>query len=641
LIAELAMIKNILEGGKCLYIVPLRALAMEKFEEFKKWEKIGVKIGISIGDYESKDEWLGEKDIIVATSEKADSLLRNKSSWLKDINCLVVDEIHLLDSVDRGAVLEILITKLRTFNSKIRILALSATIPNADELANWLNATLIKSNWRPVPLFEGIYLRGVLELYKDGMLIEKRRIPSRDPILALVADCLEKGGKVLIFESTRRFAEHTAEKISRITSEYVESNHETSKRILEENEGEISQKLAECVKFGCAFHHAGLLNSQRKIVEDNFKRGKIYAVVSTPTLAAGVNLPARRVIIKSYYRFEEYGSFPIKTLEYKQMAGRAGRPGLDQKGEAILIAKTKNEKERIFERYIIGEPERILSKLGTEPNLRFHSLSLLTENFDTLDTLESFFSKTFFFYQYESSIKWELEQVLRRLEKWHMVHFEQDKICTTELGEIVCRLYIDPLTGYIFFDTLSKKKHLSEIEILYTLCRTPNMEIIPIKSKDSWIEDEISKIKNMEIPPEYTTEYDFFLSQIKTAFCIKDWINEVDEDLICSKYGIAPGDLRRITEAGEWLSYSLFKIARYLNHPQADKLKKYEKRIKYGIKEELTELVELKGIGRNRARKLYEFGIKSKEDIIKKKDKLPMIIGKKIAENILKQVGVS
>ena len=168
------------------------------------------------------------------------------------------------------------------------------------------------------------------------------------------------------------------------------------------------------------------------------------------------------------------------------------------------------------------------------------------------------------------------------------------------------------------------------------------MEIIPVKSKDLWLEDEISKINNdLEIPPEYSPEYDFFLSQIKTAFCIRDWINEMDEDEICLKYDIAPGDLRRIIETGEWLAHSLFRISSYLKHPQTDKLRLFEKRIKYGIKEELVDLVKFKGIGRSRARKLYEYGIKSEEDIIKKKDRLPFILGKKIAENILKQVEVT
>jgi len=220
----------------------------------------------------------------------------------------------------------------------------------------------------------------------------------------------------------------------------------------------------------------------------------------------------------------------------------------------------------------------------------------------------------------------------------HMISIDAEKISITELGKIVCKLYIDPLTGYIFFNELKDCSPMSEIKLLYTICKSPDMEILPVRSKDSWIEDEIHKIKEIDIPPDYSPEYDFFLSQIKTAFCLKDWINEVHEDDICDKYGIGPGDLRRITETGEWLAHSIFKIAHYLGHPQCKDMLDLEKRIKYGVKRELLELVDLKGIGRKRARRLYDYGIKSKKDIVEKRDRIPLIIGKKVAENVLNQV---
>jgi len=641
LIAELAMVKDVIEGGKCLYTAPLRALASEKYEEFRKWEKIGIKTGISIGDFESTDEWLGEKDIIVTTSEKADSLIRNGAGWIKDITCLVVDEVHLLDSAKRGAVLEVLITKLRRLNPKLRVLALSATIPNANEIADWLNAELLVSEWRPTPLYEGIYYRGKLELYKDGMLVEEKTIGKGDPVAALTFDCLKEDGKVLVFDSTRRNAESTAQKLTRITYSFVESNEDIAKAVLEENEGEMSQKLADCIRLGVAFHHAGLLNSQRKIVEDAFREGRVKVVVATPTLAAGVNLPARRVIIKSYHRFEPgYGSVPIKVLEYKQMAGRAGRPGLDDRGEAVLIAKSKAEKERIIGRYFFGDLEKITSKLGAENHLRFHSLSLVAEGYaKTIKELEDFFSQTFFFYQNDVSASYELERIILQLEKWEMV-VADDVIAATELGELVSKLYIDPLSGFIFYDVLKREDELTEIAALHLICRTPDMENLYIRKADDWVEEEVITFKDelTYYPSVYSADYDWFLSEMKTALCIHEWINEVDEDAICDKYGIAPGDLRRILETAEWLAHSLSRIANFVDHPQKSFFANLERRIKYGVKEELVELVELRGIGRARARKLYNAGIKNREDIIKNKDKLPILIGKKIAENVLNQL---
>ncbi len=628
LIAELAMVKEVIEGGKCLYTVPLRALANEKFEEFRKWESIGIEVGITTGDYESKDEWLSNKDIIVATAEKADSLLRNRAGWMREITCLVVDEIHLLDSADRGAVLEILIAKMRKINPELRIIALSATIPNADEIAEWLNAELVRSDWRPVPLYEGVFVNGRIELYGDGSLVDTKIVGKS--IEDLVEDCLKEGGQVLVFDSTRRNAENTALKLAKITAKYSDPSElrDVAKFVLEENDGEMSRRLSECVAMGCAFHHAGLLSSQRMAIERAFREGKIKVVCATPTLSAGVNLPARRVIIKSYHRFDGF-SKPIKVMEYKQMAGRAGRPGMDERGEAILIVRNEAEKNRVLKRFVFGEVEKIRSKLGAENHLRFHSLSLIAEGFaKSLKDLEDFFSQTFFFHQNEIPLSYELERVVLQLDSWGMVEFDYDSVKPTELGKLVSRLYIDPLTGYLFVEELKRSEFLSEFEALHLICRTPDMEHIYVRKSDlNWLTDE-ALMRGIPLN-------DWSLRELKTALCLRDWINEVDEDAICSKFGIAPGDLRRLIETAEWLANALARIAEFLNFEGLDRL---VLRIKHGVKEELLELVELKGIGRVRARKLFRAGLRNKEDILRNKERLPSLLGKKIAQNVLEQL---
>ncbi|MFO8033050.1 MAG: DEAD/DEAH box helicase, partial [Desulfohalobiaceae bacterium] len=149
LLAEMAMLKAIKKGGKALYIVPLRALASEKFRDFKRFESLGIKTAISTGDFDSRDEWLGSNDIIVATSEKTDSLLRNSTPWMKDITAVIVDEVHLLDSANRGPTLEVTLAKLKRLNPEAQVVALSATVGNAVEIAQWLEAKLVLSEWRP------------------------------------------------------------------------------------------------------------------------------------------------------------------------------------------------------------------------------------------------------------------------------------------------------------------------------------------------------------------------------------------------------------------------------------------------------------------------------------------------------------
>jgi helicase len=164
LIAELAAIKTIIEDkSKVVYIVPLKALANEKFKDFKRKYPF-IKVALSIGDLDSSDNYLLDYDFIICTSEKLDSLIRHHAPWLSYVSLIIIDEIHLMNDSGRGPTLEILITMLRLLLVKIQIIALSATIGNPEELAKWLNANLVIDNWRPVKLYKGVYFDDVVEL---------------------------------------------------------------------------------------------------------------------------------------------------------------------------------------------------------------------------------------------------------------------------------------------------------------------------------------------------------------------------------------------------------------------------------------------------------------------------------------------
>ncbi|MBI2101898.1 DEAD/DEAH box helicase [Candidatus Woesearchaeota archaeon] len=166
LIAELASLKSIIEGrGKAVYIVPLKALASEKCRDFRRRYGNIAKIALSIGDTDSADPYLAEYDLIVVTAEKLDSLIRHHSPWISGVGTVVVDEVHLLNDPERGPTLEILLTILKQLLKNAQIIALSATIGNAEELAEWLQADLIVDGWRPVKLHKGIYYDGEIEFY--------------------------------------------------------------------------------------------------------------------------------------------------------------------------------------------------------------------------------------------------------------------------------------------------------------------------------------------------------------------------------------------------------------------------------------------------------------------------------------------
>ncbi|MHA1835959.1 MAG: DEAD/DEAH box helicase, partial [Candidatus Odinarchaeia archaeon] len=181
LIAEICMLDKLIKhGGKAIYLIPLRALAYEKFEDFKKYNKLGFKVAFSTGDLDVSEPNLEKYDIIILTNEKMDSLIRHNTRWLNEIRIIICDEIHLLNDPQRGVTLEVVIAKLRKIVPDAKILALSATIKNSSEIAEWLNAELIESDWRPVKLKEGVFLDNRI-FFSDGETL-KINNQKDDPI---------------------------------------------------------------------------------------------------------------------------------------------------------------------------------------------------------------------------------------------------------------------------------------------------------------------------------------------------------------------------------------------------------------------------------------------------------------------------
>lgn len=1140
--AELALAKTLSTGKKCIYIVPLRALAYEKYTEFKKYEKLGYTVRLEVGDLDSKKHSHKPRfDILVATAEKADSIMRSRPEWFREVGILILDEIHLIGS-DRGPVYEIIATKLRTMYPDIRVIGLSATIGNSEELATWLSAKLVSSSWRPVELVEEV-------LVSDGF----------DTILEQVRKALSSGGQVLVFVNSRRSAESVAEKIGEALR-----FRDTG---LEELSGELSsalssptrqcKRLAGCVKNGTAFHHAGLVNRQRTRIEDAFREGKIKVIAATPTLclgenssvwsgvgevpvkslkpggkifglsnselrhipiddvielpspselveitssnygpiiitknhrillkydkkeilmdaskckvgdaiatigrlrierprlnrwgdfvkdnklpfndseldesiyyligvflgdgysgaeihngeikykgslsivnedqevfdkiikscrkyglnfkinknsygnsqivltkakwfreflvrcgvdlgsrkhidkklmnasddklafllkglfdtdgcmekrgrisflntseglikdlrksllrygivtwvkerkgqpvlmhdktyhstnsrelyiqsrrgildfyehigfkikrkqdilesvvrsyeitrvtcrnckytlhpnlfkgrtrrqkewgnqkkavimllgetgevtsrelvrilgyepkgkesrvnlhyalikkrkfgsnewfwslndigcwiyekllkknidvaeyftendscplcnskleskvrgtwrtnafegdifwdiikkvrivknnakkvydvvlpddgsndhlfvadgfivhnSAGLNLPSRTVLIRDLKRYSMDGQDYIPVFEYKQQAGRAGRPKYDNIGYAISLAKTESEAEFAYEHYICGEPEPIHSRLGVEPVLRFHVLAQVASNFTrTQNALSEFFRQTFYGFQYgiHSDFEATLKRMVVDLAEWGFVEEKDRFIVPTPLGTRVSELYIDPLTAHTYLDFFAKTEksgRFPAIGLLEVLSDATEMPHLPVKtSEESALWAQAYDAESEFVRDIGGLDLDWkFLHRFKTAKMFTDWMNELSEDAILEHYNVAPGQLNQRQQIMEWLTYAACELCRIRKlKASLVELKKLETRVKYGIREELIPLVSVKGVGRVRARKLFDAGFKKPEDFRKMgKTKLSKIIGEKTAENLL------
>ncbi len=1199
LIAELAMLKHILEwNGKVIYLVPLKALAYEKEEEFKKYENLGIKTIVSTGDFDTKAQWLKNFDIIICSNEKADSLLRHQVSWMKDISLIISDEVHLITDPSRGPTLEIALSKLRQINPKAQILALSATINNAQEIADWLDAKLILSTWRPVILKEGVYLNGIIE-FEDGTSEEIVNIPAfeeensegsittkirekkakktyMDPTTELVKDTLRNNGQIIIFTNTRKSTMSLASKLAQIvekslTNKKKEALGEVKEEILTTGaDTTLRARLAQSVSGGVAFHHAGMHYLHRKIVEKYFKEKLISAICATPTLclspetkiwheihetkvsdfnntdslfvlsqdrlipmhaeqisiienfsplieissvagysirvtpnhkllvkrenkamiipackiskndriatirklylqetnscvvgdfvsdnrtynanckfdsdlsyfiglmlgdgysgaetkegaiyykgspsivgledeilshaekvclkldvsfrssinsfgtpglflgknkwfreflvrcgvekgdrkfvntklmkmdrenishllrglfdsdgyvcergyigfsnisenlvkqvqklllrfgivsrfrkrkgsliklhqkiyktkpcyelviaqkqcildfynyigfkisrkqetlssiilkitsnllhiscpecgyrifkslfsgrtkeqkkwgkvklsiikllgkkgelgsneiekiighkpikkmkrlnnhyvlitkrkigyisktewfwslnsigkwiyanylaiekefeeffnlkncplcrnklertirgnwrkndfegdifwdivretklvkaspfvfdvvlpnrpendhmfvangfivhnSAGLNLPARRVIIRDYKRYSfsraRLGNLvEIPVLEYKQMAGRAGRPKYDTVGEAILISKSEEEKNDLTERYLLGTPELITSKLAAISALRSHLLGIIATSFvSTEGELFKFLERTFYGHQYTmDEISGVISDVITFLVSEQLIEYKNGNMVATKFGKRVSSLYIDPLSGVIIRNTL-KNAHdriLTDLGLLHLISSTPSMLQFYLRKKDYgemmfFLEEHYDEFL-AEIPDEFDPDFEFFLSDIKAAKIILDWIDEKDEEELSMRYNIGSGDLHNLVESANWLLYATLEIAKLLKQKNSLKpLNILRTRVTYGVKEELVELVTIKGIGRKRGRLLYRHGIKKIEDLRRAQPKFLLKIptfGHAILEKIFQQI---
>jgi helicase len=623
----------------------LRALAAEKYEDLKEFESLGIKVGISVGDYDSVDPTLEKFDVIVATSERADSLLRHRSNWLQQLTVVVADEVHLINDADRGPTLEITLAKLRQVNPKAQVLALSATIKNSDQLAKWLEAEHVRSEWRPVPLKEGVYHDGLVH-FTDQTVQEVKG--GEDDIAGLVVDIMASGGQALVFVSTRRSTEALAKALGpQVKAELTEKNQDQLQKIAaslaaaQEEPTSMAARLAKCIGNGVAFHNAGLTNAQRSIVEKEFKKGRIAAIVATPTLSAGINLPARRVIIRDLNRYDvNFGLAPISVLEIKQMCGRAGRPKYDKYGEAILFAKDIDEIDDLMDQYFRSEPEAIESKLGSEPALRMHVLaSVATGHVGTEEDLLAFFNRTFYAFAGEvSQIHGKIREVLDFLAKEDFISRQDGFLKPTFFGKRTSDLYIDPLSAVKMRDALRRPRD-DPIFHLWSICTTPDMPKLYLRRGDyAWVEQKIEEA-DFTFPIE---DYDFFLAEMKTASLLDDWMAERTEDEVTKKFGIGPGDIRRMTDQAEWLLYSMAELGRIFNKKKVRALTRLTTRVQYGVKEELLELISLRGVGRVRGRALFQRGFKTLRDLQKADpndlSRIPTI-GSSLAVKIKEQVG--
>ncbi|XP_004709845.1 DNA polymerase theta [Echinops telfairi] len=383
LVAELLILKRVLEmRKKALFILPFVSVAKEKKYYLQSlFQEVGVKVDGYMGSTSPPGPF-SSLDVAVCTIERANGLINrligeNKMDLL---GIVVVDELHMLGDSHRGYLLELLLTKICYITHKsvycqvglatprsnaVQIVGMSATLPNLGLVASWLNAELYHTDFRPVPLTESVKIGN--SIYDSSMKLVREFQPTiqvkgdEDHIVSLCYETVHNSHSVLLFCPSKKWCEKLSDIIAR---EFYNLHHQAEgvvkppglppvildqKGLLEVMDqlkrlpSGLDSVLKKTVPWGVAFHHAGLTFEERDIIEGAFRQGLIRVLAATSTLSSGVNLPARRVIIRT----PVFSGRPLDILTYKQMVGRAGRKGVDTVGESILVCKDSEKSKGI------------------------------------------------------------------------------------------------------------------------------------------------------------------------------------------------------------------------------------------------------------------------------------------------------
>jgi len=588
LVAQLALVTA---DGPGLYVCPLRALAREKYETFASLPDVDV--GISTGDFDASAEELAGHDLVVATAEKVDSAIRNGATWVDDLACVVVDEVHLLDAERRGPTLEVTLATLQRRNPGVQVVALSATVDNPEAIADWLDATLVESDWRPVSLRTGVCV-GDSVTFDDGtetavdvpaptaraetpsgadstedvLSIEADAAVDETSITAaLVAETVAAGGQCLAFVRSRAEAAQLAERLAAddlAETMGIESVAATAADAVRDVDGTVTGRtLAECVQSGVAFHHAGLRSGHRAAVERAFRDREIACLCATPTLAAGVNVPARRVVVRDQRRYTGSSMEWLPTLEVHQMCGRAGRPGLDPHGEAILVGEASS-RDALVDRYIEGDPEAVESTLTEPASLRTHVLSGIATGFAATEAeILDVFEGTFYARETGAGgLADDVAEAVDDLVEMGLVRraggVDDYRLVATSIGETTSKQYVRPETGTTLVDGLRTASHMEAATTLTAfevICVTPDMQETYLGNREraSMYRFARANASHLTTNMGETADFESWLESVKTARILDEWIDGATIEELVESYRLGPGDLDSRVERAEWL----------------------------------------------------------------------------------------
>ncbi|WP_255192600.1 DEAD/DEAH box helicase [Natronobeatus ordinarius] len=608
-LAELAICKALADDGTALFIAPLRALTNEKEADWDRFEALGYSVYVVTGERDLNPRRARHADILVMTPEKLDSATRKHDSrrydFVTDVDVCVIDEVHLLDADRRGSVLEVAISRLRRLCDP-RIVALSATMPNVDDVAAWLDASAettleFGDEYRPVDLNAGVktYTHG------ENSFADKYRRLYR--ALDLAEPHLREDGQALVFVASRqdtvqaakKARDELAERDLRIGPRGDYDFHTETKDALE------NETLRNSVLDGVAFHHAGLSKNDKDHVEEWFKQGKIELLFSTSTLAWGVNLPARCVVIRdTKYHDPLEGEVDMSPLDVLQMLGRAGRPGYDDVGYGWVVCDTRDADRY---RRLLRDGKEIESRLAESLDTHLNAeiaMGTITDLEDVMDWLET----TFYYVRGQSrpeaydfpNLRGKVRDCLERLVEEGFVEMDGLSIEATPLGVLTSKYYLRLETA-AGFARCCEREDLEEGDVLEAVATAVEFDSVSARQAER---DAINAV----LVGQETGDLD--AGERKVLAILRG-----------AASGTTPADLRSDAwvirqNALRLLSALRAFLERFSSPHDANLARRLEARIENGVADDAVGLTAIDGVAAGRASKLAKEGLTTPGDVL-------------------------
>ena len=632
-LAELAICKTLTAGGTALFVAPLRALTNEKEAEWERFEDLGYQVYVVTGERDLNPRRAERADVLVMTPEKVDSATRKhdspRYSFVTDVDLVVIDEVHLLDSEKRGSVLEVVVSRLRRLCDP-RIVALSATMPNVEDVADWLDAApettfQFGDEYRPVDLHADVrtYTHG-----ENAFADKYRRLFTA---LDLAEPHLRDDGQALVFVSSRQDTVQAAKKTRDELGERDvpvgargDYDFHTEAQELENN------TLQKSVLDGVAFHHAGLAKGDKDRVERWFREGKISILFSTSTLAWGVNLPARCVVIRDTKLHDPLeGEVDMSPLDVLQMLGRAGRPGYDDVGYGWIVCdRTDADKYR----RLLRDGKEIESRLAE--NLAEHlnaevAMGTIRGLGDVMDWLET----TFYFRRAQSkpddydygSIRDRVRETLDVLVDRGFIETGDDLgLSATPLGVLASTYYIRLDTAHEFHELATAEDVPDEDALLRAVAEAGEFDSVSARNAE---QDAVASVLG-------SRGEDMDSGGRKVLAILRgSMYGTVPPELRSDAWVIRQNALRLLAALGAFLDRNDRPLG-------ANRVKRLEARIETGVPRGAVGLTALDGVAAGRGHRLSDEGIETPADVREagQSGLVDAGLSEGVARNLLEQV---